>query len=234
MFKKLTLAILMVSSACYADMPTIFRTDESALSFYGVTNKINKMKLSQINNKEKKNTVLMLGDSITQGLNNNDLHFESVNLGIGGDTVHGLKARIKDIDTENWKSVFIEIGTNNILMGENGIQLGEEISELIDYASKNSKQLFVSEVFIPNRSVVNGISEDASQANAILYKKCSEFNNCKIIKIPESMLISGSLTSKYTIYDGIHLNGDAYSKWKVEINKSLAEFPYSLYYKYMK
>ncbi|EFN7967806.1 hypothetical protein ED741_00920 [Escherichia coli] len=65
---------------------TYIATDESPLSFWGITNKENQMRLSQA----KYDSILMFGDSITQGLNQNGLHFEYANLGIAGDTVQGI------------------------------------------------------------------------------------------------------------------------------------------------
>ncbi|HCL6635107.1 TPA: hypothetical protein N2Q63_004752 [Citrobacter freundii] len=213
-------------------MNTIFVGDESPLSLYGVVNKINQMKLSQVD--DKSDTTLMFGDSITQGLNHNDLHFKYVNLGIAGDTVHGIKKRIKETNISEYKAVFITAGTNNLLMGELGIHLGLEMAEAIDYAAPRSKILYVSQTFVPNREKLTHITKDFPNADYLIKKTCSKYTNCIFVPLPEGMIGVNGIDAKYTLPDATHLTGHAYSLWKLELNKTMATFPYSVYYRYFK
>lgn len=232
MIKKILAIIIFTSASSWADMNTNFIGDESPLSLYGVVNKINQMKLSQVS--DKSDTILMFGDSITQGLNHNDLHFNYINLGIAGDTVHGIKKRIKETSISEYKAVFITAGTNNLLMGELGIHLGMEMTEIIDYAAPRSKVLYVSQTFVPNREKLAHVTQDFTNADYLIKKACSKYTNCIIVPLPAGMIGANGIDAKYTLPDATHLTGQAYSLWKVELNKALATFPYSVYYRYVK
>ncbi|HBN5338388.1 TPA: hypothetical protein L3F15_002444 [Enterobacter cloacae] len=234
MFKILTAAAISLSIPAHADMSTIFKADESELSFYGITNKIIHMKLSQIDDQEASKTIIMFGDSITQGLNPNGLHFDYVNAGIGGDTVHGIKARVKNEDLGRYRAVFIESGTNNLLMGENGSLVGDEIVEMIEYAAPKSKKLYVSQVFVPNRGKITQIAKDAPLADYKIKLTCSKFKNCVVVPLPAGVIGENGIKPEYSLPDSTHLNGKAYALWKDELNRAMAFFPYSLYYKYFK
>lgn len=234
MFKILTAAAISLSISAHADMFTIFKADESELSFYGITNKIIHMKLSQIDDEEAGKTIVMFGDSITQGLNQNGLHFDYVNAGIGGDTVHGIKARVKSEDLGRYRAVFIESGTNNLLMGEIGSQVGDEIVEMIEYAAPRTRKLYISQVFVPNRDKITQIAKDASLADYKIKQTCAKFKNCVVIPIPAGVIGENGIKPEYSLPDSTHLNGKAYALWKDELNKAMASFPYSVYYKYFK
>ncbi|MEG6451154.1 GDSL-type esterase/lipase family protein [Enterobacter cloacae] len=234
MLKKIIAATIALSFSSQADMNTIFKGDESELSFYGVTNKIIHMKLSQIDDAEASKTIIMFGDSITQGLNPNGLHFDYVNAGIGGDTVHGIKARVKSEDLGRYRAVFIESGTNNLLMGEIGSQVGDEIVEMIEYAAPRARKLYVSQVFVPNRDKITQIAKDAPLADYKIKLTCAKFKNCVVIPLPAGVIGENGIKSEYSLPDSTHLNGKAYALWKDELNRAMASFPYSLYYKYFK
>ncbi|MDZ5702135.1 GDSL-type esterase/lipase family protein [Enterobacter ludwigii] len=234
MFKILTAAAISLSVPVHAEMFTIFKADESKLSFDGITNKIIHMKLSQIDSKTAKDTVLMFGDSITQGLNQNGLHFEYVNMGIGGDTVHGIKARVKSEELGKYRAIFIESGTNNLLMGESGDLLGDEIAEMIEYAAPKAKKLYVSQIFVPNREKITNIAKDAKLADYKIQLTCAKFQNCVVVPIPVDVIGDDGIKPEYSLADSTHLNGKAYALWKDELNRAMATFPFSLYYKYFK
>jgi lysophospholipase L1-like esterase len=229
---KLLATLFIISTPALADMETIFKGDESPLSFYGVTNKINHMRLSQV--EDPNDTIIMFGDSILQGLNYRGLHFNHLNMGIGGDSVHGIKQRVKAEDLGSYKAVFIEAGANNLLLAENGVQLGMEMTELIDYAAPKSKKLYVSDTFVPNKNKYHQISADYSKANEAIKLACDKYKNCEVVPLPTGLIGPEGIDAKYSIDDGVHLNGAAYSLWSAELNKAMTEFPYSVYYKYFK
>lgn len=234
MFRTSIAASILICFSAHADMFTIFKGDQSDLSFYGITNKLIHMRLSQIDEKEASKTVLMFGDSITQGLNPNGLHFDYVNAGIGGDTVYGIKARVKNEDLGRYRAIFIESGTNNLLMGEIGSQVGDEIIEMIEYAAPKAKKLYVSQVFVPNRDKITQIAKDAPLADYKIKLTCAKFKNCVVVPLPAGVIGENGIKPEYSLPDSTHLNGKAYELWKDELNKAMATFPYSLYYKYFK
>lgn len=215
----LTPAIVVAESA--------YQLDEGNLSFYGITNKINKMKLAQASPEN----YLFFGDSIVQGLNLNKLHMNYVNMGIGGDTVHGVFKRIRETKIDAYKGILVSVGANNFLRGQSGWDLGDEIMEVIDYAAPKAKRLFVMETFVPNRVMNPSVSADFASANAKIYTACAKYKNCQVIPMPEGMIGKDGLKRDYSIYDGIHLNAMGYTLWKRELNKKMADFPVNYYYR---
>lgn len=226
--KNLLLILLFVSGPLIAS--DLITTNESPLSFWDITNKENQMRMSQAKNE----SILMFGDSITQGLNQNDMHFEYVNLGIAGDTVDGVFRRIKEADISKYRGVFIEIGTNNLLRLQSAGDLSSEIDAVIQYASENAKSVYVNEVFIPNLNKFPTIESNFNAIQHRIHTTCNSYKNCKVIKIPSDIYDSKGIKESMSIEDGVHLNGKAYKIWKKELNKSMAEFPYGLYFRIFK
>ncbi|SUW64327.1 Uncharacterised protein [Buttiauxella agrestis] len=227
----LTAFLLATAFSASADIKTAFIGDESRLGTFGVVNFTHKMKLSQID--KKSDTILMFGDSIMQGLNYNGLHFDHVTLGIVGDTVYGIKKRIEETDIENYKAVFVEAGTNNLLMGELGIPLGMEMADLIDYAAPKAKILYVSETIVSNRVAYKHIDESFNNADYLIKKQCAKYKNCVVVPLPSEFIGKDGMDPKYTLDDHVHLNATGYLLWKKQLNKALSPFPYSIYYKYI-
>lgn len=223
--KKLTFLLALMPFFSHAE--SAYRIDEGQLSFFGITNKINNMRLSQASSKN----YLFFGDSIIQGLNPNGMHMDYVNLGIGGDTVHGVFRRIKETPIERYDGVLVSVGANNFLQGESGWDLGDELMEVIDYAAPKAKKLFVMETFVPNRTMNLTVSSDFASANAKIHTACAKYINCQVIPMPEGMVGKEGLKKEFSISDGIHLNAVGYTLWKIEINKKMADFPYNLYYR---
>ena len=223
--KKITLLLALTPFLSQAE--SSYRIDESQLSFFGITNKINAMRLSQASERN----YLFFGDSIVQGLNPNDMHMDYVNLGIGGDTVHGVFKRIKETPIERYDGVLVSVGANNFLQGESGWDLGDELMEVIDYSAPKAKKLFVMETFVPNRTMNLTVSSDFASANAKIHTACAKYRNCKVIPMPAGMVGKEGLNKEFSIIDGIHLNAMGYSLWKVELNKKMADFPVNYYYR---
>jgi lysophospholipase L1-like esterase len=223
--KNYLLLLALMPSFVMAE--STYKLDEGEIIFFGITNKINKMKLSQAS----KENYLFFGDSIVQGLNPNKMHMSYVNLGIGGDTVHGVFKRIRETKIDTYNGILVSVGANNFLQGESGWDLGDEIMEVIDYAAPKAIRLFVMETFVPNRVMNPSVSADFASANAKIHTACAKYKNCQVIPVPEGMIGKDGLKRDYSIYDGIHLNAMGYTLWKRELNKKMADFPVNYYYR---
>ncbi|WP_337036362.1 SGNH/GDSL hydrolase family protein [Enterobacter asburiae] len=224
--KKISL-FFALSMPLMAQAESPYKIDESPKSFYGITESINNMRLSQASN----DNFLFFGDSIVQALKQNKLHVNYVNMGIAGDTVHGVMKQIKEAPIGNFNGILVSVGANNLLQGQHGKELGDEIGAVIDYAAPRTKQLYVMETFVPNRLKYPFISPDFDAANRIIYKTCSQYKNCQVIPLPKGMIGKDGIDLKYTISDGVHPNALGFTLWKREINKKMANFPYNLYYR---
>ncbi|WP_220766694.1 SGNH/GDSL hydrolase family protein, partial [Escherichia coli] len=196
------------------------------LDFFATTKFINEMKLSQASEK----SILMFGDSITQSLNENDMHFDYTNLGIGGDTAKGIFERMMNVDLGHYKGVFVSAGTNDLIKGEDGIILANEIEKIVDYSAPKAKHLYVSEVFVPNKSIVPQVPNNFSVINIKIREACSRYKNCTVIPTPKGMIGSDGISTKMSLIDGVHLNSTGYALWKIELNKKMADFPVNYYY----
>lgn len=219
--------VLLALTSFFAQSESQYKIDESPSSFYGITNKINKMRLSQASH----DNYLFFGDSIVQALKQEKLYVDYVNMGIGGDTVHGVFKRIKETPVEKYHGVFLSVGANNFLQGESGEALGDEIAAVINYTAPRAKQFYVMEPFVPNRVKNPSVTADFSAANEKIHKACSQFKNCKVIPLPKKMIGKDGIKLKYTISDGVHPNALGFTLWKREINKKMADFPYDYYYR---
>ncbi|ABP59735.1 SGNH/GDSL hydrolase family protein [Enterobacter sp. 638] len=195
--------------------------------FHSTTDKINSMKLSQASTDD----FLLFGDSITQGLNHNNLSFDHTNLGIGGDTVKRIMERVKTTDIAIYNGVYLFGGVNDILVGRSGADISKDISDAINYIAPRAKVLYVSEVFIPNQraTFVNGGGLDSINTNIASY--CAKFTNCHLISLPEGLTIDKVLKPDMSICDGTHLSAAGYALWKAQLNKNMASLPARMYYK---
>ncbi|EFH4015152.1 TPA: SGNH/GDSL hydrolase family protein [Escherichia coli] len=203
--------------------------NESGLSFFQeTTNKINKIKLSQAPNK----SILMFGDSITQAMNQNNLHFSSVNLGTGGERVESIFKRIKETDIQKYDGVYISGGSNNFLHGESGVQVGEKIAEAVVFTAAKAKHVYVTGVLVPNLKLNPQVQNNFKDANSIIKSTCKKYKNCEFINIPSEIVGKDGNNLNYTIEDGIHLNKEGYSLLKENLNKKMADFPVNYYYKF--
>lgn len=221
------MTLLLAVTPFLAHSESAYKIDESPESFYGITNKINKMRLSQA----LPDNYLFFGDSIVQALKPNDLYMKFVNLGIGGDTVHGVFKRIKETPIEKYRGVLVSVGANNLLQGEAGDALGNELVAVIAYTAPRAKQLYVMETFVPNRLENTSVTPAFKEANTKIYQACAQYKNCQIIPLPKTMIGKDGIEQKYSISDGTHPNALGFALWKREINKKMADFPYDYYYR---
>lgn len=76
--------------------------------------------------------------------------------------------------------------------------------------------------------------KDAPLADYKIKLTCAKFRNCVVVPLPAGVIGENGIKPEYSLSDSTHLNGKAYALWKDELNKAMASFPYSVYYKYFK
>lgn len=222
---KSLLPLVLFTSACVANDDT--PQNHFQLDFYRTTSFINDMKLSQA----PADSILMFGDSITQSLNGNDIHFDYVNLGIGGDTAKGVLERLMSVSLYNYKGVFVSAGTNNLIRGEDGLKIGNEMVEIINYSAPRVKRLYISEVFAPNKNKLPQVPDNFNIINLKIKNECGKYKNCTVIPTPKGVMTENGISKSMSLEDGVHLNSTAYKLWKIELNKAMANFPVNYYYR---
>lgn len=160
--------------------------------------------------------IVMLGDSITFGLNWNELfNINIVNRGIGGDITEGFLNRLDSIYSASPKKVFIMGGINDIYRGVKVNQIFSNYIKIIEaLKSKNIVPYIQSTLY---NSARNDLNSSVTELNNLL-KEYAIKNNITYIDLNEKLSKNNSLISDYT-YDGLHLNSNGYKIWKKEIEQ---------------
>lgn len=166
-----------------------------------------------------KKTVLMLGDSLTQG-NDWGRAFPAcrvVNLGLGGDTCAGLWGRLDEVAASEPDLIFLMIGTNDFLKGF----LAEEILEGHKRIWKELGQkcpkarLHVQAIPPYMEEALPGLAPnlDIMAANRLLAEE-AEKSGLPFIDVFHALADADrQLPAEYTS-DGVHLTAPAYRLWE--------------------
>jgi lysophospholipase L1-like esterase len=166
--------------------------------------------------KPKKFKIVMLGDSITYGIDWNELFSRSdvANRGIAGDLTEGFMKRLSDIYELNPEICMIMGGINDI---NNDIP----VSDIFVNFTKIIEDLQANKItpIIQSTLFVSAMDENWKEKN----EKVNELNrmlmdyaianDITFIDINKELSRNGALDSSYT-YDGLHLTGNGYEKWR--------------------
>ncbi|WP_374723264.1 GDSL-type esterase/lipase family protein [Calidifontibacillus erzurumensis] len=188
-------------------------------------NKIYVMKTSNYKvYKTTKAYIVMLGDSITQGVDWHELlgRNDIINRGIAGDYSEGMLNRLHYIYSLHPKYVFIMGGINDI---RHHVLTPNEIAKNYDkmisaLKNRNIKPVITSTLYVaPTEKKHKKINGNVDQLNALL-KEIANEKGIPFIDLNSKLAKGNSLNPKYTV-DGIHLLGNAYRIWGNEIEKVL-------------
>jgi len=166
--------------------------------------------------KPKEVKVVMLGDSITYEADWNELlsRVDVVNRGIGLDTTEGLINRLSDIYILTPEICFMMGGINDIVKGipVSGIFSNiRKISE--ELQSHNITPVIQSILFV---SITwddwREMNKKVNDLNRML-RKYSKEKGIIFVDVNQSLSKDGALDVKYT-YDGVHLLGNGFEKWR--------------------
>lgn len=174
---------------------------------------------------ETSNTIVMVGDSITEGFKRaNDIHelngHTVINEGISGDQVDrpssgtGVTFRVPLIAKAKPEVVFVQIGINDFWGGK---------EEVPDVAQQYEKMLKMMRSAMPNTRIVVVSLFPTAKKNAYLNPKVNEFNkllpgmaksiNADYLDLHSRLTdAKGELKDEYTV-DGVHFKPPAYTVW---------------------
>ncbi|MBC7508211.1 MAG: GDSL family lipase [Ferruginibacter sp.] len=171
--------------------------------------------------KINKNTIVFLGNSITQVGKWQELipNKKVINKGISGDITTGVLARIEDCLLEKPAKIFVMIGINDLKIGKvidsitaNQIRIIEKIRRL----SPRTK-IYMQSTLPVNEGMLASIykrlnNADIAKMNTALKFTCKEkrvtFIDLHPIMIDENAQLKYSLST-----DGLHLKPEAYLNW---------------------
>jgi lysophospholipase L1-like esterase len=162
------------------------------------------------------NGIVMLGDSITAGVEWNELLGipDIANRGIGSDTTEGFYNRLENIYKIKPKICFIMGGINDIGYGIPVETILQNIEMIIEGLHENGiKPIIQSTLYVSNK-VENwrDKNNNVDKLNNGLKNICVK-NGIIFVDINGTLSANGSLIDRYT-YDGVHLNGSGYNEWK--------------------
>lgn len=167
---------------------------------------------------DSKADIVMLGDSITFGINWNELfNMNIINRGIGSDTTEGFLSRIENIYSTNPKKVFIMGGINDLSRGVKVNQIFSNYIKIVEALKSKNIVPYIQSTLYTNTSTRNYLNPNVTELNTLL-KEYSIKNNITYIDLNEKLSKNNSLISDYT-YDGVHLNSNGYKIWKKEIEQ---------------
>ncbi|MDP3940081.1 MAG: GDSL-type esterase/lipase family protein, partial [Deltaproteobacteria bacterium] len=160
--------------------------------------------------------IVMLGDSITHNADWNELltRTDVANRGVSGDTTEGFLNRLNDVYALHPKLCFIMGGTNDF--GK-----GAEVEEVYANYIEIVKSLQAYSIVPIIQSTITILSDDPYYidiSNKIrrlndALKLYAYANGIIFVDVNEQLSTKNVLSSQYT-YDGMHLLGSGYAKWR--------------------
>jgi lysophospholipase L1-like esterase len=177
--------------------------------------------------------VVFIGDSITQGWNNNETwkkHFaplKAANFGIGGDQTGHVLWRItegKELDPITPKVAVLMIGTNNT-GGHSAKEIAEGITLIVKTIHEKTPKTKVLLLGVFPRDPKAGTPnrKKISEINSIIAKLDDGGKTGKYLDIGQKFLTSDGTLSDKIMYDYLHLTNKGYEIWAEAINPTLHE-----------
>ena len=163
--------------------------------------------------------IVMIGDSITDGAEWNELfsNISIVNRGIAGDTTKGVLNRMESIYSTNAKKAFIMLGVNDLGKNISVEEILSKYEKIVFQLKQHGITPYIQSVLFLGDKHANR-NKDVLKLNLKL-QELSEKENIVFIDLNKVLSKNGKLKKSYSSGDDIHLNGDGYYVWKNSIKK---------------
>tara|TARA_B110000971_G_C19934684_1_gene465762 strand:+ start:210 stop:929 length:720 start_codon:yes stop_codon:yes gene_type:complete len=174
-----------------------------------------------------KSDIVFLGNSITNGVDWNELLGLNIsNQGVGGETTEQMLKRIDNVLGEEPKHVFIMSGINDLYKGLSVNDIYKTYVELIELLIENQIQPIIQSTLFVSFTERNSkeINHQVTLLNSKLLDYCNS-NSVVFLNINELFEIGGQLNPKLSI-DGVHLNSEGYLLWYNKLIPILNELGY--------
>ena len=211
---------IILTIAIYEGYPKrIYNRISPSAKYQYDDNRVYKRYMDLYNSYQKQGNIVMLGNSITFGVDWNELlnRTDVINRGISGDITLGMLNRLEHVFNAKPKICFIMGGINDVNLGispEEIVQnLGEIAAKLKD---KEVKPILLSILHVSENFPFNtSVNEKIKQTNTLISQLC-QAKNIEFIDLNKTMSVNHILVDAYA-YDGLHLNAEGYSKWRAVI-----------------
>ncbi len=175
-------------------------------------------------------TVVMLGDSITEGFSENDIEgFSIINQGINSDSIDhptlpiGIIRRLDLIKLAHPEHVFFLIGINDICDNETPDELEPQFIETYDALIKElpNTKIHITPIF-PVAKKYAFRNPTVNEVNERIIKLATE-RGFDIMDLRDKLTDKdGNLKEEFTS-DGVHVNNNAYKIWTAAVAEKLRE-----------
>ncbi len=204
--------------------PNKFSYAQDTLRYLKNPNYIQQMGLYKIY-KVKHANIVMLGNSITHGVNWADLlgRTDVVGEGITSDVLEGFLNRLYYVTKLHPKVCFIMGGINDIYNWNPVENIFQEYVTLIrKLQARYIKVVIQSTLYVASRYPdASGRNKQVTKLNRLL-KDFAKKNNIDFIDLNKKMSTNDFLMDNLT-FDGVHLNANGYAIWRKEIEKELSK-----------
>ena len=161
----------------------------------------------------------LLGDSIAQGLNENNLRQKVVNWGIGHNTTERLNNELANLSKPlKAKNVFLIIGINDISQQVHTKKMIENIKGILEHLNYIDKITLVSA--LPLGENKKQLNQSVKKFNNALQALSEDNKKVHFLNIyPHFIDDLGFLKSEYDRGDGLHINEQGYALMASLLNK---------------
>lgn len=173
--------------------------------------------------KSKNVKIVMLGDSITHQIDWNELllHHDVVNRGIGKDTTENILNRLEDVYALNPEVCCIMCGINDLSINISVDRIFKNYICIVENINRNSiTPIIQSTLYLSEKRDKYKIINKKIDALNNLLKVYAKEKNIIFIDVNKELATKGWLSREYT-YDGKHLVGLGYEKWKNVLVRTL-------------
>jgi len=172
-------------------------------------------------------SILLFGDSLTQGLLSCRIDARAVNFGIGRDDSRGGLERMRSHGSlKRARAVVITFGINDLSIQRPVFEIVDNISQMAILAPKEAKVL-VNAVLPIHEALFTKVSNSKIlELNEALDKLCETRDRLEFCN-PWHLLIdeNGNLADEFHNGDGLHLNSTGNEVWINELRRSLEAPP---------
>ena len=156
--------------------------------------------------------IVMLGDSITEGVHWNELmgRTDIVNRGISGDVTAGLLNRLEHVYRLNPKACFIMGGVNDIGWVKT-TETFENYQQIVRRLRERSIAPIIQSTLYTSGSGSSLKNKNIAELNRLL-KQFAQEEGVEYVDINQALSKDGQLIEEYTV-DGTHLTAKGYQAW---------------------
>lgn len=170
--------------------------------------------------------IVMLGNSITHGVNWNELlNRKSISeQGITSDILEGYLNRLNYVIKLKPKVCFVMGGINDIYSGYSAEQVFDNYKKVITTLKNNNIiPVIQSTLYVSPKWHSSEIKNPEVMKLNILLRGLATEQKLDFIDLNRKLAVNRTLLNDYTI-DGVHLNAKAYKIWGIEVEKILNKY----------